>query len=924
MSKKTRKLIWSAPLVAVLAVAGALALFVALTPNSAQAHDLPGPVSDLTAEGTSWSTIKLIWKAPTTGGVTGYRIDVSEDEFIWEALVMDTGNTRTTYTHSGLDGGVTRNYRVFALNAAGAGPSPVGDDASNDLFVAGTTLPAEAPGQVLNLRATGVSHSQIDVMWSASRSTGGADIDRYCFIVGATRAHVVGVVDAADSAFDAACMGDATVTPAEDVDQDDANTDPGNLVGISNLLNVAVPAEGYLIVIDANKPAGHEGRWPMFEHKGLNSELKLYYRLYAVNSEGPSATATNIVSATTKTTPKPGVPRGLKLVSTGPGGQDVINLYWNWPANALKTPANGFYFQVRSSSVGTWSDPAPATGATRSNFPVQATHDPNETELMDIVLASGDGVIPVVRARKAATYLQYRVMVGEKGTPSRPATIKLVPPADGATVPTLPTLAELPGKTEPDNVSDDSEPTDLSFESTLRTVKLTWEREGDPAVDPDPAENLPSGFVIDAVMGQSTDTDLPVGFQPLQPNTTYTGKVSGTDTTSIYTHKGAMPNQEWNYRVFPYTSGKQWFGKPLILDANTKPAEPPEQFTCAQVSSDDDGPTRITVTWPAPGKDGGSAIAGFLVQVGADTDDDGSNDSADETWEMAPLGVLDADARSYTYAPKGGDTLSSGSIRWLRVIVLNGVNTDANGALLGAADLSSVCAIKGETAASGTPGQPDGLVTEPARDAGSLDPDNPVPNSERGVLLLWNAPDDPAGDTVTDYVVARRVRDDSSSAWGDWDEDWAEIDESATSYTDTVVVAELDNGEARQYRVAAQSGSGTGAWTPVITYPHSAATHVPPTTALAKPTAVVASSDATGELTLMWEGAANADLYVLIAVDLDPISWETEVITDGAARLGKVTGLTSGKRYLGIVVATRGTGTDTEVLYETANIVTVE
>ena len=98
MSRKTRKLIWSAPLVAVLAVAGALALFVALTPNSAQAHDLPGPVSDLTAEATSWSTIKLTWKAPTTGGVTGYRIDVSEGEFIWEALVMDTGNTRTTYT----------------------------------------------------------------------------------------------------------------------------------------------------------------------------------------------------------------------------------------------------------------------------------------------------------------------------------------------------------------------------------------------------------------------------------------------------------------------------------------------------------------------------------------------------------------------------------------------------------------------------------------------------------------------------------------------------------------------------------------------------------------------------------------------------------------------------------------------------------
>ena len=41
MSRKTRKLIWSAPLVAVLAVAGVLAMFVMLAPDGALAH---GPV----------------------------------------------------------------------------------------------------------------------------------------------------------------------------------------------------------------------------------------------------------------------------------------------------------------------------------------------------------------------------------------------------------------------------------------------------------------------------------------------------------------------------------------------------------------------------------------------------------------------------------------------------------------------------------------------------------------------------------------------------------------------------------------------------------------------------------------------------------------------------------------------------------------
>ena len=51
MSRKTRNLIWSVPLVATLAIVGALALFVALTPNdaSAQANAAPGRPGTLTA-----------------------------------------------------------------------------------------------------------------------------------------------------------------------------------------------------------------------------------------------------------------------------------------------------------------------------------------------------------------------------------------------------------------------------------------------------------------------------------------------------------------------------------------------------------------------------------------------------------------------------------------------------------------------------------------------------------------------------------------------------------------------------------------------------------------------------------------------------------------------------------------------------------
>jgi hypothetical protein len=366
---------------------------------------------------------------------------------------------------------------------------------------------------------------------------------------------------------------------------------------------------------------------------------------------------------------------------------------------------------------------------------------------------------------------------------------------------------------------------------------------------------------------------------------------------------------------------------------STKPAEPPAQFTCAQVSTDDDGPTKITVTWPAPGEDGGSAVTGFLVQVASD-DDDNAALSGSATWSDAPMGLLDADARSYTYDPKGDDALTAGSVRWFRVIVLNSVNTNDEGDIIrdsdgnidvnhADVDLVSVCSrIMGDTAVAGTPGQPDGLVVEPARDAGSVDPDNPVPNSERGVLLLWNAPDDPAGDTVTGYVIARRVRDDSSSAWGAWETDWAEIEETATSYTDRDIVAELDNGEARQYRVSAQSGSGTGDPTAVITYPHAEAMHGAVVTELMAPTNVMAADVTTDPDNLMievtWTPGENADgghLVLLFTSDFDDVTVGTPT-EEGTYTFSNVDADT----YVAVVVSIK---TRSEYLYDAGGPITV-
>ena len=78
--------------------------------------------------------IALSWRTPSDDGggrVTGYRIEVSEDNSSWSVLLADTGPDVHSYTDSGLEGGSTRFYRVSAINAAGIGqPSSVASAAT--------------------------------------------------------------------------------------------------------------------------------------------------------------------------------------------------------------------------------------------------------------------------------------------------------------------------------------------------------------------------------------------------------------------------------------------------------------------------------------------------------------------------------------------------------------------------------------------------------------------------------------------------------------------------------------------------------------------------------------------------------------------------------------------------------------------------
>ena len=140
------------------------------------ASTAPGATTGLTAVADGQTQINLSWTAPSDDGgadITGYKIEVSTGGSSWSDQVADTDSNATSYSHTGLDAGSTRHYRVSAINSAGTGyPSNIADATTEAASVA-------KPGAPTALTATADGRTEIDLSWSAPSDDGGADITGY-------------------------------------------------------------------------------------------------------------------------------------------------------------------------------------------------------------------------------------------------------------------------------------------------------------------------------------------------------------------------------------------------------------------------------------------------------------------------------------------------------------------------------------------------------------------------------------------------------------------------------------------------------------------------------------------------------------------------------------------------------------------------
>ena len=144
------------------------------TASTTTGTTVPGAPTSLTAAASGTARIDLAWTAPASDGgirITGYRIESSLGSgSSWTVLVATTGNTRTTYSDTGLSGGTTRYYRVSAINTNGAGAHSNVDGATT-----GTTVP-DAP---TDLAARVSENIRINLSWARPANDGGSLVTGY-------------------------------------------------------------------------------------------------------------------------------------------------------------------------------------------------------------------------------------------------------------------------------------------------------------------------------------------------------------------------------------------------------------------------------------------------------------------------------------------------------------------------------------------------------------------------------------------------------------------------------------------------------------------------------------------------------------------------------------------------------------------------
>ena len=244
-------------------------------------------------------SITIGWTAPANdngAAVTGYSIRArSRHDNNWITIVRNTNSTATTYTNRNLQPNTNYRYQVAAINSVGAGPWSL---------EAGTTTHPDVPSAPVDLRATPVGTSQINLTWNPPRNNGGAPVLGYRIQASSDGGRTWRII----------------------------RSNTGTLVRF-------------------------------YAHRGLQPASTWQYRVQAINAAGLSE-ASNVARATTEAT-VPGAPTDLTAEADG---TSRIDLAWEPPGTDGGADISGYRIEVSEDGGGTWHRLVPDTRSTRTTY----------------------------------------------------------------------------------------------------------------------------------------------------------------------------------------------------------------------------------------------------------------------------------------------------------------------------------------------------------------------------------------------------------------------------------------------------------------------------------------------------------------------------------------------------------------------------
>ena len=659
----------------------------------AETTTAPGAPAGLTATADGQTEIDLLWTAPSDDGgddITGYRIEVSENGSSWTNLAVNTGNTATSYSHTGLTAGSTRHYRVSAINSAGTGSASntanATTDAQQDTSACASdgAVPdaANNPGLVSDceallaakdmLRGTATLNWAADVpmnQWEGIIVYPGTTLRRVTWI--ALEKNLTGAIPAGLSNLTEL---DRLALPNNQL----TGEIPSELGGLSSLteLNLSNNRLGGNIPPELGNLAGLKGM--TLTRNQLTGAIPT--KLGDLASLQSLRLSDNKLSgAIPSELGNLGSLTSLTLSNNGLNGPIPSELGSLSRLVTLSVSDNELTGDIPP-ELGR------LTRLSRFDFINNQLSGEIPSELGDLssltllYLAQNRLTGDVPSELGNLGKLEELFLYGNQLTGCVPATLESQ--LDRSTL----WAVWLPFCT---TATASGAPTGLAATADGQTnVDLSWTAPSD-----DGGADI-TGYRIEVSMDNSTWSDL----------------VADTGSTSTgYSHTGLSAGSTRYYRISAINSagtGPASDTDSATTDAATKPGKPTGLTATA------DGQTEIDLSWTAPSDDGGADITGYRI----DASTDGSS------WSNL---VANTSSSGTSYSHTG---LSPGSTRHYRV---SAINSEGTGPASGADSATTAAATK--------PGKPTGLTA--------------TADGETEIDLSWTAPSDEGGADITGYRI---------------------------------------------------------------------------------------------------------------------------------------------------------------------------